>query len=61
MTAWFPCEHPEREPDACVVWHYEDCRACRIAAQTVASRWPEVRQSMPVWCHLLGIEERETL
>lgn len=25
---WWACVHPERPPDAFVMWHYHDCKIC---------------------------------
>lgn len=38
---WFACEHPEKEPDPFVTWHYSGCAACRFKAEVQAQRFPD--------------------
>lgn len=35
---WYACSEPERPTDPYVVWHYDDCPACRIKAQVVLNK-----------------------
>lgn len=41
MSAWYPCENPERPNDAAMRWHYRDCRSCHVAAIATQRRHPD--------------------
>lgn len=38
---WVRCEFPERPTDPYVLWHYEDCLGCRVAAEALARQFPD--------------------
>lgn len=50
MTGWYACENPERPNDPHIMWHYEPCHGCHVAALAALRRWPDdltVRLVMP--------------